>query len=491
MADSAPPSSSSSGDTVVDLDKILKDPMSWLEQTALEKLEDPPADLVVTAPETNDVLSGRGGETNHHTGNVQYRNLVKAFQPMYTRMQKLEKKHISRCIVLTIRKMGGRFLAKQSVGVWKDVGNDKACGKTSQTLREGQNVRSSISSSASLEGGGEAKTPTTKKTPTKVKRESSGSAPAKKRASISTKKSKSGSSITPGAKDVASAAAAAAKFVPNNDGDNGPMSAALQKVIADPLAWVEQTEEAIANQSEVDTTTVIQDVQPYDVLCGRGGEVNKHQGNVQFRNLVKAFQNTYMNCRKLDKPKISQCIVYTIRNTLGGRFLQKIDGSEDAYKDVGNKKAQDKTSQALREGQTKLNWGNSDVTGGTGTVTPKKRKSIASSDETGDQSNDQRRKRKSVTTATTPNGDKKKKSGAPSTVTNGTSPSTPPPPPPESNMDWMMNYGRLVQYHKQHGNCNVPLTGNYEDEGFGKWVQIQKDRYKLLSKLDLETYGEV
>merc|ERR1719183_3491411 len=39
----------------------------------------------------NDVLCGRGGLTNHHPGNILFRNLVKAKQPAYVRATKREK----------------------------------------------------------------------------------------------------------------------------------------------------------------------------------------------------------------------------------------------------------------------------------------------------------------------------------------------------------------------------------------------------------------
>lgn len=63
-------------------------------------------------------------------------------------------------------------------------------------------------------------------------------------------------------------------------------------------------------------------------------------------------QGLYAKCAKADKAKISKCIVQAVRR-LGGRFLE-LDEASGAYFDIGDKKACYKTSQALREGQTKI-----------------------------------------------------------------------------------------------------------------------------------------
>jgi hypothetical protein len=89
-----------------------------------------------------------------------------------------------------------------------------------------------------------------------------------------------------------------------------------------------------------------------DVLCGRGGAAQKHVGNKTYRALVNLNKQLYASCRTTEKIKISRSIVAAIREQKG-RFLEKQDGSELFY-DIGDKKAVEKTSQALREGQPKL-----------------------------------------------------------------------------------------------------------------------------------------
>lgn len=91
-----------------------------------------------------------------------------------------------------------------------------------------------------------------------------------------------------------------------------------------------------------------------DVLCGRGGGSFKQPGNVLFRRLVNANKVTYANCRKFEKMRISRGIVTFLRNqTPPGRFLEQ-NTVTGLWYDIGEKKALEKTSQALREGAPKL-----------------------------------------------------------------------------------------------------------------------------------------
>jgi hypothetical protein len=78
------------------------------------------------------------GETNHHVGNIQYRQFVKACQPAYIAAKRKDKPFIAKRVVLAVRRLGGRFLKKdRDTNSWRDVGNSKAREKTSQALREG------------------------------------------------------------------------------------------------------------------------------------------------------------------------------------------------------------------------------------------------------------------------------------------------------------------------------------------------------------------
>lgn len=90
------------------------------------------------------------------------------------------------------------------------------------------------------------------------------------------------------------------------------------------------------------------DVNSYDVLCGRGGGTNSQVGNRRFRKLVQEFQPIYLLARRKEKPLLARTIVLVIRKR-GGRFLKKDEETGELY-EVGDAKAEAKTSQALREG---------------------------------------------------------------------------------------------------------------------------------------------
>lgn len=85
-------------------------------------------------------------------------------------------------------------------------------------------------------------------------------------------------------------------------------------------------------------------------VCGRGGGSNNHLGNESFRELVNEVKMPYVNCPKREKPLIARRIVEAVRNqTPPGRFLAK-DPKTGLWNDIGDGKAREKTSQALREG---------------------------------------------------------------------------------------------------------------------------------------------
>jgi hypothetical protein len=88
-----------------------------------------------------------------------------------------------------------------------------------------------------------------------------------------------------------------------------------------------------------------------DVLCGRGGRINAHEGNVQFRDIVMVNKKEYLakTTKKLEKAHIAARIVEFIRSMdPPGRFLKE-DSDTGLWYDVGDAKAIKKAGQALRE----------------------------------------------------------------------------------------------------------------------------------------------
>jgi hypothetical protein len=92
----------------------------------------------------------------------------------------------------------------------------------------------------------------------------------------------------------------------------------------------------------------------YDILSGRGNFVNYHPGNEHFRALVRKHKIAYVACPKSMKGKFADMIVDQIKQlNPPGRFLKQDDSTKLWY-DIGDKKALDKTRQALREGASEI-----------------------------------------------------------------------------------------------------------------------------------------
>lgn len=117
-----------------------------------------------------------------------------------------------------------------------------------------------------------------------------------------------------------------------------------------------------------------------DVLCGRGGACLRHPGNATFRFLVSSNKTRYAARRKIEKLNISRWIVKQIRDS-GGRFLER---DLDTWHDIGDKRAVEKTSQALREGQPKLRGEIESKTATNPTASPKQ---VAGSQKVTDEDN--------------------------------------------------------------------------------------------------------
>jgi len=100
-----------------------------------------------------------------------------------------------------------------------------------------------------------------------------------------------------------------------------------------------------------------------DILCGRGVVTHYHPSNATYRQLVNMNKLLYATLKKIQKAKLSRGIVRSIRTQdPPGRFLI-FEKDKGLWHDIGDKKAVEKTSQALREGQPdtkeKMTKGNS------------------------------------------------------------------------------------------------------------------------------------
>lgn len=82
-----------------------------------------------------------------------------------------------------------------------------------------------------------------------------------------------------------------------------------------------------------------------DVGLGRGGEMNRHPGNLRFHDAKRTLQPHYLACFKDSRTDVAQALVDQVHQW-GGRFLKK---DQKGYYEVHNHTARTKCSQALRE----------------------------------------------------------------------------------------------------------------------------------------------
>lgn len=82
-------------------------------------------------------MLGRGGGSNNHVGNVNFRKLVCEHKMRYFACSKVEKPNVARDVVNLWRRQSppGRFLTREGEN-WYEVGDKKAREKASQCLRE-------------------------------------------------------------------------------------------------------------------------------------------------------------------------------------------------------------------------------------------------------------------------------------------------------------------------------------------------------------------
>jgi hypothetical protein len=128
----------------------------------------------------------------------------------------------------------------------------------------------------------------------------------------------------------------------NNNDTDGSSSTPARKSTAQPRPKLTIPPKGIGPIAEPNVN---------DVLCGRGGRINSHRGNVRFRDIINSKKSIYLapTTKKLEKAHIAAGIVNDIRSMdPPGRFLKEEKGTGMWY-DIGDAKAIKKTGQALRE----------------------------------------------------------------------------------------------------------------------------------------------
>lgn len=87
---------------------------------------------------------------------------------------------------------------------------------------------------------------------------------------------------------------------------------------------------------------------PEDILAGRGGGTNRHDGNIRFRAEARKLRSVYKDeeTDRRTKYVLSQELVTRVKQ-YGGRFLEK--GHDGKWYEMDEKSARKKASQVLRE----------------------------------------------------------------------------------------------------------------------------------------------
>lgn len=99
--------------------------------------------LWVASPSELDVLCGRGGKSNHWTGNKRYRQVISSMRRNYRDIEtKAAKTDLSAAIVSHVHSYGGRFLRlERTTGKYYVLSTAEARKKTSQALRESKDPK--------------------------------------------------------------------------------------------------------------------------------------------------------------------------------------------------------------------------------------------------------------------------------------------------------------------------------------------------------------
>ena len=112
-------------------------------------------------------------------------------------------------------------------------------------------------------------------------------------------------------------------------------------------------------ESNAQQQQYVTELQPHDVLFGRGSGPNDHEGNVRFRQYVADRKAAYMATNhRATKTNIAREIVNLVQQQ-NGRFLKKIEGSgeeaaPECYEVVDDDTIMEKAKQALRQNAAKV-----------------------------------------------------------------------------------------------------------------------------------------
>lgn len=283
-----------------------------------------------------DVLFGRGGQTNRHIGNLRYRDIIALHRADYVRASKVEKPNVARRIVKAIRtgKNPGRFLRKGDDGKWQEVSDKEASWKASQALRE-KTRWSSMKQQAAAQEIAQGSQKANDHAEKMVKK-------ATKSIEKTTKKRKAKEEKAVPAQKKAAVAVATEEPTLNAPTESSQIS--IPDMSPHTRARVPVSESA---SFAVTAGTITP--RDEDVLFGRGGKTNHHPGNKRLREIVNSYRSIYRQAKKVDKPKVAKLIVGALRAASPPSRFLRVNEATNQWEDVGDRRASEKVSQSLRE----------------------------------------------------------------------------------------------------------------------------------------------
>ena len=94
-----------------------------------------------------------------------------------------------------------------------------------------------------------------------------------------------------------------------------------------------------------DTMCYIQTPESIDILCGKDKTYAKHPGNQMYRQLIEQKANLYCSEPSKQVKMVMTKEIVGVLESQGSRFLRK---RGEAWEEISNQQARDKTSHALR-----------------------------------------------------------------------------------------------------------------------------------------------
>ena len=108
-----------------------------------------------------------------------------------------------------------------------------------------------------------------------------------------------------------------------------------------------------SQSSKISSKNVVQ-LQPEDIVCGRGAPASFHPGNQALKDLVKKHETAYLSSKRSEKPRIAMELMGILRSR-GVRFVKREKmGGRSIWIEIGDQSVYEKICKSLREGAPEL-----------------------------------------------------------------------------------------------------------------------------------------